>query len=374
MNKKMTIGLAVNPATGDSSNPIEREYASNRTIQGITTSIEDAGSMIVQIIADDDILNKLSCLKSELDLVINIAEGTARMESRKTAVAGMLDHLDIPYTGSGVNALRIGNDKSLARGALEKDLHHPAWKLFSRHDEHHNGTLYFPLFVKPNFEGSSVGVYQDSVVYSERELRMALRKVLSETGRPAIVESFLDGNEYNVGRIGDVVFPPLEWKLDTLPCSPKVRDEGIKDIDIDYCNPSGNHAANERLVRYAIIAHNAIGARDYSRSDFKARRDNPEDPLFLEINLWPGLDPVKSDLIKAAALAGADYGDVVRSVVYSALVRFMDSDKYADRLAKYDQEAFRHSYENLVGLAKDSEPLTVSGKRYHVLTAKKGAV
>ena len=95
------------------------------------------------------------------------------------------------------------------------------------------------------------------------------------------------------------------------------------------------------------------------------------EPLFMEINIVPGLNPEKSDLPHAAGLAGAQYKDIVASVAYAAMQRILEDNRYEGALTGKDIDGFRHSYEALVGLADNSEPLIVDGRSYHVLKCRR---
>lgn len=358
MDKKPVIGLAVNPATTDSEEPINEEYASPRTIQGITTSLEAGGARVIQIDADEGVYEKLSGLQEEVDIVFNITEGLPQVRSRKSTVAGILDHLGIPYTGSGVRALILGNDKSLARQVLAGKVKNPQWQRFKSVDDPLDG-LEYPLFVKPATEGCSVGVEQSSVVSSEAELRRALHTIINGYGS-ALVEDFLQGPEYEIGLVGTVVLPPIGWYLEKIPGNPRVRDPSVKDIENDYCVTVDSDGLHYELARQAIQSHTGIGARDYSRSDFRMQRRDSSVPIFLEINLMPGLDPEKSDLPREASLAGIEYQDLVNSIVYVAMKR------YQNVFSSRRIEGFHAAYNTLLRVSESGRTIDVEGSTYRI--------
>ena len=367
--KKLVIGLAVNPAVSDSEDAINEVYAPVQTIQGVTTALESAGSRVIQIDADNGFYEKLSRWQEELDLVFNHSQGLPGNESRKSTVAAMLDHLGIPYTGSGVRALSIESHKALSRKALHDRVRNPKWQYFGSPDEQLNGLVY-PLFIKPAIGGASIGITQDCVVHSEAQLRKVLHTMIEQTGQPAMVEEFLGGKEYDIGMVGEMVFPALELDMDRMPDNPLVRDQAVKAVDIDYTTAVVSDEVRKSLALQAIQAHRGVGARDYSRSDFRASREDGALPTFLEINLTPGLDPDTSDLSKAASLAGIAYPDVVKSIVYVALRRTSKDPRYRDAVAERETGGFRDAYESAMRSAEHSETIEFGGVTYRLLTPR----
>ncbi|RLI97603.1 MAG: hypothetical protein DRO99_02805 [Candidatus Aenigmatarchaeota archaeon] len=360
MKRKISIGFAANPATDGSNDPLNEEYASYRTIEGITGALENAGARVIPITADMGMKAELERLKDEIDMVFNIAEGTREMPDRKAYAASIMDSMGIPYTGSSPDTLIMGGDKAMTRRTLNGHVRHPRWQSFSDAYKELDPAMCYPIFVKPAREGSSIGISQDNVVNGRQELIRAVLSVIMETGSEAIAEEFLSGNEYNMGMVGDIIFPALRWDLGAMPGCPMVRDVNVKSFDTGYCMPELSDQTRLAIARQAVMAHNGVHARDYSRSDFRANGNG--EIAFLEINLMPGLDPEKSDLTSAAYAAGVDYDDVVNSVVYAAICRV--SDRY-DRFDGVNVDGFRDAYDRLCSI--DHDEIEVGGRVYMAL-------
>src|SRR3989338_4146284 len=118
----LTVGLTYNQKkeVSPEENVPEDFYAefdSAETINALKSAIESAGHKVVLIEADENAFTKLKRLKSQLDIVFNIAEGM-RGESRESHMPSILEMLGIPYSGSGPLTLAICLDKARTKEIL----------------------------------------------------------------------------------------------------------------------------------------------------------------------------------------------------------------------------------------------------------------
>lgn len=92
---------------------------------------------------------------------------------------------------------------------------HPSHQLFRNINEQLRVDMSFPLIVKPVREEASIGIYANSVVSNEEDLKLRIAEVLERYRQPALIEKFIDGREISVGIIGNNpdlhIFPPLEF-------------------------------------------------------------------------------------------------------------------------------------------------------------------
>ena len=178
-----------------------------------------------------------------------------------------------------------------------------------------------------------------------------------------LVEGFLDGVEYSIGLVGDVVMPAVAWDLDRLPGQPKVRGEDLKraDLTIPHARLVRDPVVARALATQAVVAHRELGLRDYSRSDFRALAASPA-PYFLETNSMPGLQDFQSVLTWAAGQAGIAYRDVIGSIVALALRRLKEAHR-----RRLDIAPFEEAYRRLREGANPSETIRVGGGEYHLL-------
>src|SRR5262249_39218541 len=136
------------------------------------------------------------------DLVFNIAEGWGT-RSREAHVPAACEMLGIPYTHGDPLACALTLDKALAKRVVASHgIPTAPFALVETVTQARAGDLPFPLFVKPNAEGSSMGVRATSRCATRAELVTECERVLCDYRQPALVETFLPGVELTVGVIG----------------------------------------------------------------------------------------------------------------------------------------------------------------------------
>lgn len=231
---------------------------------------------------------------------------------------GLLESLNIPYTGSGVTASAIGMHKTLAKtvAAAVGVTVLPSVVLPPRDrdtiTQAITGTIAFPLILKPLSEGGSIGM---TVCHDDVELAAALSGVKADDGWFA--EPFITGTPVTCGILEvegtPVALPPLE----TLPVGAEFYDYATKrDKDrYRYRCPAGLPATTlDAITDAALTAHRALACTGYSRSDFII---TPGGPVWLEINTLPGLSRT-GNLATMADAAGIDYDQLVRTILATA--------------------------------------------------------
>lgn len=221
-------------------------------------------------------------------------------------IQGVLEFLQIPYTGSGVMASAIGMDKIRTKMLWQTaGLPTPAFYLSS--DEPRD--LGFPLMVKPALEGSSIGMYK---VTAEDELIEAIRKA-HQYDDNVLVEQWVDGPEYTVSILNDRALPAihLETPNEFYDFDAKYRS----DSTLYHC-PSGLSEEEEaELQALALKAFRVVGASGWGRVD--VMRDGQGNFQLLEINTVPGM--TDHSLVPMAAKAmGLSFEALVAEILLSA--------------------------------------------------------
>jgi D-alanine-D-alanine ligase len=306
----------------------------------ITANLREADYLVSQLGVkhDPDVL--LTGLRAERpNVVFNLFEGLPdRVSGEGTVeatVAGLLEWLGVPFTGSPAAAIALarhkGRTKHLLRGAglptpaflVAERLPCPAW------------TLPWPAIVKPACQDASVGIEQASVVTGSEQLERRVAQVLERYGPPALVEQFVRGREFHVHVFEDPV-ASAENRLRLLP----LAEIEFRDKDPAYWpifgyeakwdpNSRGFRAAvrkapaaleperEERLGQIARQAYRLVGCRDYARIDVRMTPDG--DFYILEINPNPAL----SGNALGLSLAAADrtLGGLTVDIVRNALAR-----------------------------------------------------
>src|SRR3989304_2921591 len=161
----MKIGLAYDlkeqvPVSDTHPEDALEEYDSRETVEGIAAALSANGHSVVRLGGGREFLTAI--LRENVDLVFNIAEGLGNYQSRAAQVPGVLEMLDIPYTGSDPQCLAICLDKPLTKQLVAAaGIDTPKWRVIadSRQLNRMTGKDFsFPAFLKPVHEGSSKGI------------------------------------------------------------------------------------------------------------------------------------------------------------------------------------------------------------------------
>ncbi|MBM7344639.1 MULTISPECIES: D-alanine--D-alanine ligase [Erwiniaceae] len=225
---------------------------------------------------------------------------------------GVLEFLDIPYTGSGVMASAITMDKlrskflwqgcglpvspyvALTRKQMDAGIDGDVADSIA--------ALGMPLFVKPSREGSSVGI---SRVNHASQLHAALVEAFRHDDE-VLVEAFLSGPEYTVAVIGDQIMPSIR-----IQAASEFYDYQAKYIsdDTQYFCPSGlNDEQEAELSQLVIAAWRALGCSGWGRVDVMMGGDGRF--YLLEVNTSPGMTS-HSLVPMAAKQAGLSFSQLV---------------------------------------------------------------
>ncbi len=258
------------------------------------------------------VMNEL--LSEKPDFVFNALHGGAGEDGHLQA---LLDMFRIPYNGSGALASAIAMNKALSKKMFEgAGIRTPAWRLFpamtpfAEAESALKSSLRYPLVIKPNEEGSTVGL---SIVREPSELETAWTKALPFGA--ILAEHFIEGREITVAVLGKKALPVIEI----------VPEGGVYDYEhkyqkgkTEYVCPAGLlKSAQEKAQLFAMKAFDALGCSGYARVDFRLGLDNQF--YCLEVNTLPGM--TETSLVpKAAQADGIGFNDLINNIIrYSEL-------------------------------------------------------
>ena len=228
---------------------------------------------------------------------------------------GLLEVMEIPYTHSGVLASSLAMDKQRAKAVFEDaDIPAPTGKIVSRDEAAGGKVMPAPYVVKPNDQGSSVGVF----VVREGDNRPpdALLDPKWNLGEEVLVETFIPGRELTVAVMGG---KPL-CVTEIMPATE------FYDYEAKYAEGGSRHVlpadipadVTERALELAKKAHECLGCRGLSRADFRYDDNKDGDGLYcLEVNTQPGLTPTSLAPEQAAHL-GMSFPELCAWIVEDA--------------------------------------------------------
>lgn len=284
--------------------------------------------------ANTEAFEKLNMLKP--DLVFNIAEGMHGI-SREAQIPAILDMLQIPYTGSDPLTLSICLDKARTKEILKyHNIPTADFQVISSLEELKAAKFSFPLFIKPNGEGSSKGIFNASLAHNTVELIAAVEKIINEYHQPALVEQYLSGREFTVALMGNgdevEVLPIVEINFQELPThlapvysyeAKWIFDTKENPLDIFTCPAQLDDELKNNIETICKKAYKVLRCRDWSRID--VRLDSAGIPNIIEINPLPGILPNPEDnscFPKAARSAGMNYQTLINRAAWHGAKRY----------------------------------------------------
>lgn len=272
-------------------------------------ALERLGATVVRIDAGRDLMEQLN--RAKPDVVFNALHGEWGEDGR---VQGMLDTLGVPYTHSGVLASALAMDKDKAKAVLRAaGVTVPGGGLFNRREAARDHVMPPPYVVKPNAEGSSVGVF--IVREGANRPPVELEREDWSFGEEVLIEPYIRGKELAVAVLGDRALAVTEILADGVE---------FYDYEAKYGASAVPHALPapipadiyEQALRMAELAHRALGCRGLTRSDF--RYDDLNRLLvLLEVNTQPGMTPT-SLAPEQAAHVGMDFDSLVHWITEDA--------------------------------------------------------
>jgi D-alanine-D-alanine ligase len=327
----MKVAILYNiPGEGSSRSKIEMKAETEvlETVEGAKLSLEAKGIEAVPLQCS---LEALFSLKN-FDLVFNLAEGFGDDLRAEPNVAGFVELLGVPYTGSTPGALEVARDKGLSKLVLEKEgIPTPRFQLFRTDDDQFS--LDFPVIIKPVLEDASIGITADSIAKDVDDLRAKVARILETYNQPALVEEYIEGREMNaaliIGPDGAEVLPISEIVFDLPDGVPRILGFEAKWIEdspfyqntVPLCPAPLEPEQKERIEILAKQACSALGVENYARVDFRIREEDGE-PFVIEVNPNPCINPSGSGFARAAAAVGMDYPELIERLARSALDRF----------------------------------------------------
>tara|TARA_R110000868_G_scaffold162903_3_gene394678 strand:+ start:149462 stop:150376 length:915 start_codon:yes stop_codon:yes gene_type:complete len=286
----------------------EREVSLSSGVECIK-ALREKGYKVTEIDATRDLAAQLAAINPKPDVVFNALHGRWGEDG---AVQGLLEIMGLPYTHSGVRASSIAMDKMSAKAIFAEYDIPCARHVWVSRDEIANGTALPPPYVlKPNNEGSSVGV--EIVLTAEEEQNMLAREWTHGDG--VMQEEFIPGREMTLAVKDGKAMEIIEILT---------GNHAFYDFESKYVAGGSEHIIpadipadlRAKLQDCAEKAYRALGCRGIARADF--RYDPAQDRVaILEINTQPGMTPT-SLVPDAARYDGYSFGDIVSWMVEDA--------------------------------------------------------
>jgi D-alanine-D-alanine ligase len=337
----MKVGLTFNMKRGEGEEKQEppgsfrtdnqAEWDTPETITAVQNALAERHE-VIPIDAGEDAYEVLQ--RTRPDIVFNIAEGSSG-PCREGYIPSILEHLKIPYTASDPLTLNICLDKARTKEILAY-YGLPTSRFRVVHEDNFSfNSLHYPMMVKPLYEGSSIGIRNDSLVKNRQEMRERVLWLLNNYDEPALVEEFLPGREFTVAIIGNNgdarALPIVEIQFDSLPPGVNpiysyeakwIWDQSANPLKIFECPARLDAALQSEIENACLRAYRILRCRDWCRVD--VRLDAAGRPHILELNPLPGILPRPEDnscFPKAARAAEMSYSQLINTVLDIACKR-----------------------------------------------------
>jgi len=336
--RSLHVGIASNGFAG-SENPIEAELTSDA--QKIADTLGERGYRTTFLDFNFPFAAVQQIQDEKIDIVFNLCERINHSGLLEPHAASLYDILRIPYTGSNPFTLGLCLDKIRVKKLLAYHrIPTPRWDYLYEASEEFDQEFPLPAIVKPANSDSSIGITNDSVVDSRDAMMKRIDYVLHDLKRPALVEEFIDGDEYDVSILGNwddaqrvlplsrSVFtgmPEGYWNM--YPYEAKFLDSEVHKKGIQVQRPpKGVPGKLTALIsEIALDAFNVVGCSDYGRAEVRVGPNG--NPFVLEVNPNPSIGP--TDCVPSvAALDGMDYGDFLEEILRLAIRRYRDRPPY----------------------------------------------
>lgn len=287
--------------------PVDPAYL-DKSLKPITIELPASGKKLENVMP----LNVLFDEDSKPDVAFIALHGRFGEDG---TIQGMLELLDIPYVGSGVLASSLAINKIMTRKVLIREgIPMPGGINVKKGAEMENivscvlNSFGFPCVVKPNREGSTIGL---SIVHGQDEMPEAVKKAF-ECDEDVLIEEYIKGTEITVPVIGND-------EIETLPVVEIVPASGFYDYYSKYTEGATEEIVPARIPepiykraqRIALACHRILGCRGMSRTDMIVKGRGI---ITLEVNTIPGMTPT-SLLPRSAQAAGISFPELLDRLI-----------------------------------------------------------
>jgi D-alanine-D-alanine ligase-like ATP-grasp enzyme len=256
------------------------------------------------------------------DLVINLVDSVKGEESLSCAIPGVLELLDLPYTGSDILGLSLDTNKFLIKKLLQQNgVPVPLYQLFNSPRDHLDPSLRFPLISKLNAIHGSVEITKDAVSETEKHLRKRLRYLIGTYKQPVLVEEFIGGREITAILLegmnkkvymAEKAFVHPERKYVYLTFEEQWLMEGSASFHYTRYN-------DPILREYVKKAFEVTNMYDYGK--FDVRLDQSGRYFFIDSNANPAFGPKELDMALSVILDmyGISFYEILKRLILNTV-------------------------------------------------------
>lgn len=264
----------------------------------------------------------IECINSDLfdnaDIVFLGLHGKFGEDGK---IQALLELRGVKYTGSGVTASAMAMDKDISKIIFRNcGIRTPRWLMFERDrstlkqiDLMIKNALSYPAVIKPNDEGSTVGLSIVQPDIEDVQLEKAIDSAAEYSDR-VMAEEYIDGRELTAAVLGDSALPVVEIK--THGGFYDYEHKYTKGMTDYFCPAEIDTSLTEKIQEQSLLAHRSLGCKAYSRVDF--RLSSAGELFCLEVNTLPGMTEL-SLVPQAAKGAGMSFEELLNKIIELSL-------------------------------------------------------
>lgn len=273
----------------------------------------------IRLLQKQNSVKLLECINSDIindvDLVFIGLHGKYGEDGK---IQTLLELKSMKYTGSGVQSSTVAMDKDISKIIFDKfDIQTPDWIALTNDNsfDYNECVKKFgnPLVIKPNDEGSTVGL---TIAKDENEFLCGIKTAFNYSEK-VLIEKYIKGREITVSIIDNVAYPVIEI----------IPKEGFYDYEHKYSKGKSDYICpaviskeiSEKAKELALKAYKSLNCKVYARVDFLLTDDNQ---LFcLEVNTLPGMTELS--LVPMAAKAeGLEFDQLIEKIIKASLKKY----------------------------------------------------
>lgn len=255
------------------------EFTSNTYFNAISTALEKNANKVYYYETLDQFLNNI--YKHKKDIVISAIWSGTKSRNRKALIASICEAYDITYLGADTYVQSVCQDKQLCKSLLDNSIIKvPKGLLFEQNSKNYEALnfLKFPVIIKPNLEGSSIGISDNSISDTFAEAVANIDRIINNFS-PILAEEYIPGREISiccVGRNKIELIEAVELQIDNENYF-EHRVWGYESKKGGSCNVSRKVVTSEipiPIIEAAKELFLSLGKVDYMRIDGRLYNDN----------------------------------------------------------------------------------------------------
>jgi D-alanine-D-alanine ligase len=310
---------------------VEREWFPTQEAYEAELEVESRAAEVQQVMeklgvnarlyaADDHFLTNL--LVDRPDLVLNLVDTFRGKDSLQTSIAGALEMVDIPYTGASMRGLVIGNDRNLIKQILQaNNIPMPEYQYIQRIGTNINESIGFPVIVKINEGGGSLGIDNHAVKETPKDAQKQIENLISTYHMPVVVERYIAGPEitavvFDDGHRRHIFLGLKEFGLRPDGVHEFTSRESYDDWNAYRYKPVQDQELIRKIEPYAIKVFGLLRHKDYSKFDIRVD-EKTGTPYFTDCNpntaFGPDLGLPFTDIL--STLYGLKFDKVLASLL-----------------------------------------------------------